>query len=98
MKIEATCETCRRTFLLDQIGPDSDSPGRCPFCGARFARHYNVILIETVDEAERAADNFVQTMARLQSMETGFHIDLEGVLQRVQEQIRANDPHTSAPK
>jgi hypothetical protein len=58
MKIEATCETCDRTFLLSQIGPDSDAPGRCPFCGARFARHYTGTLVESVGQAETAASNF----------------------------------------
>ena len=93
MKIEATCDTCRRTFLLSQIGPDSDAPGRCPFCGARFARHYSTVLTDAVEEAEAAASRFVQVLARLQSMETGFDLDLEGLVSRIAEQARANDTH-----
>lgn len=80
MKIEATCETCERTFLLSQIGPHSDAPGRCPFCGARFARHYNSQLIEAVDAAEQAAIYFVQAFNRVRSMQTGFDLDVAGVL------------------
>lgn len=93
MKIEATCDTCRRTFLLSQIGPESDAPGRCPFCGARFARHYSTVLTDAVEEAEAAAVRFVQVLARLQSMETGFDLDLEGLVARIAEQARANDTH-----
>jgi hypothetical protein len=96
MKIEATCNTCSRRFLLSQIGPDTDSPGRCPFCGARFARHYNPILIDSVGEAEKAADLFVAALGRLQAMETGFDIDLDGLLEMVNEQIRSHEIRTPA--
>ena len=91
MKIEATCDTCQRTFLLSQIGPDSDAPGRCPFCGARFARHYSTVLVEAVNEAEQAAVRFVHALGRLQAMETGFDIDIERVLQDLGEQVRAHE-------
>jgi hypothetical protein len=93
MRIEATCDTCRRTFLLSQIGPESDAPGRCPFCGARFARHYSTVLTEAVEEAEVAASRFVHVLSRLQSMETGFDLDLEGLVATISEQARANDMH-----
>lgn len=93
MKIEAKCENCSRTFLLSQIGEDSDAPGRCPFCGQRFARHYSPVLVETVSAAEAAAANFVHVLGRLQGLETGFDIDIERLLRRVSEQIRAqSDP------
>lgn len=91
MKIEAKCETCSRTFLLSQIGEESDAPGRCPFCGARFARHYSPMLIDTVKAAEVAAVNFVNVLERLQSMETGFDIDIEGLLKNLNGQVRAHE-------
>jgi DNA-directed RNA polymerase subunit RPC12/RpoP len=98
MKIEAKCDTCGRTFLLSQIGEDSDAPGRCPFCGARFARHYSTVLVETVNAAEAAAANFVHVLGRLQSMETGFDIDIEDLLRRVSEEVRAHEsPSAVAP-
>ena len=93
MKIEATCDTCRRTFLLSQIGLDSDAPGRCPFCGARFARHYSTILAEAVAEAELTAAHFVKALGKLQAMETGFDLDLEGLVAEITEQVEANDTH-----
>jgi hypothetical protein len=88
MKIEATCDTCNRTFLLSQIGPDSDAPGRCPFCGARFGRHYTTVLPEAVAEAERAATLLVHALGRLQAIETGFDIDLEGFLADLGRSVR----------
>jgi DNA-directed RNA polymerase subunit RPC12/RpoP len=96
MKIEAHCDTCGRTFLLTQIGPDSDAPGRCPFCGARFARHYSTVLVEAVAEAEAAGANFVRTLGRLQGMETGFDIDIEGALAEIREQVRAHAGQTAS--
>ncbi len=96
MKIEAKCETCHRTFLLSQIGPESDAPGRCPFCGARFARHYSTVLVDAVAEAEGSAALFVQSLGRLQAMETGFDLDIEGLLRGLGEQVRAHDSHAHA--
>ncbi len=95
MKIEATCDTCKRTFLLQQIGPDSETPGRCPFCGARFARHYSTVLAEAVEEAEEAATRFVDVLGRLQAMETGFDLDTEGLVRGVSEQVRSHDTHAT---
>jgi hypothetical protein len=92
MKIEASCETCGRTFLLSQIGPGSDAPGRCPFCGAGFGRHYSTILVQTIDEAERSVTEFVAALGRLQSMETGFRVDIKDVLGTVTDQISAHEP------
>jgi hypothetical protein len=96
MKIEARCDTCGRKFLLSQIGPDSDAPGRCPFCGAGFARHYSSVLVDAVRDAELAATSFVQIIGKLQAMETGFDIDIERLLKTVSEQVRAHES-THAP-
>lgn len=96
MKIEATCDTCDRTFLLSQIGPESDAPGRCPFCGARFGRHYTTRLPETVHLAEAAAGDFVRALGRLQAMETGFDIDLEGLLTAVARAVREHEVQPAA--
>ena len=96
MKIEAKCGTCGRTFLLSQIGPESDAPGRCPFCGARFARHYSTVLVDSVRAAEVSAANFVHVLGRLQSMETGFDIDIERLLRTVSNQVREQENRRAA--
>lgn len=95
MKIEASCDTCERTFLLTQIGPESDAPGRCPFCGARFARHYSTVLADTVREAESSAQQFVSILGRLQSMETGFDIHFERMLRSLEESVRGHAQQTT---
>jgi hypothetical protein len=91
MRIEAACETCKRKFLLSQIGPDSDAPGRCPFCGARFGRHYTTVLVETAQDTEEATTRFVHSLRRLLSMETGFDVDVDGLLKDLADQVRAGD-------
>lgn len=96
MKIEAKCNTCGRIFVLSQIGPDSDAPGRCPFCGAHFARHYTGLLIESVTDAELAARHFVAVLGRLQGMETGFDIDVEGLLATLGDRVRAHEQQRAA--
>ena len=96
MKIKARCGTCGREFLLSQIGPESDAPGRCPFCGARFARHYTAVLPELVREAERAASEFVNALDRLESVKTGFEIDFDELLARLAEQIQGQPPGRAA--
>ncbi len=96
MKIKATCQTCGREFYLSQIGPDSDAPGRCPFCGARFARHYSTILVDAVREAEATGSKFVHALGRLESLKTGFDIDVEGVLEELAGQLRERHPREQA--
>ena len=96
MKIEATCHNCERTFLLSQISDESDTPGRCPFCGVHFARHYLQVLIETVKASEVAAANLVHVLGRLESMETGFEIDMDGLLRTVSEQIHFSSKEGAA--
>ena len=97
MNIEAKCDTCDRTFLLSQIGPESDHPGRCPFCGARFGRHYTTVLPETVRRAEASAREFVAALGRLQAMETGFDIDVEGLMADLARTVRDHEIQTTAP-
>lgn len=98
MKIEAKCETCGRTFLLSQIGSDSEAPGRCPFCGARFARHYSTVLVDAVEDAEVAATHFVHRLAKLQGMETGFDIDIQGLLDTLVDEVRSHEQVAGPPR
>jgi hypothetical protein len=91
MKVRATCDTCGRNFLLSQIGPQSDAPGRCPFCGARFARHYNSVLMDAVAGVENGTQRFIDLLAKLQAMETGFDIDMEALLSELQREVLGNE-------
>ncbi len=96
MKIQAMCGTCGRTFLLSQIGNESDAPGRCPFCGVHFAKHYSQLLVTSVQEAERAVGEFANALGRLQGMDTGFRIDIDGLLRSVTELVGRQSPDRAA--
>ncbi len=96
MSIEATCGTCERRFDLTQIGPESDQPGRCPFCGTRFGRHYTTVLVEAVEDAENSGTRLISSLGRLQGMETGFEIDIEKALDHVSGQIRERENEKAA--
>ena len=96
MKIQGTCGTCGRTFLLSQIGPDSDAPGRCPFCGAKFARHYGTALIDVVEDAETSASNFAAAMRRLSALETGFDIDIDSFVKGLGQQLKDSDSRAAS--
>lgn len=96
MKIEAHCDTCSRRFLLEQIGPESDAPGRCPFCGARFGRHYTTVLMDAVEDAERASTYFVHALRKLQSIETGFRVDSDLLLKTVAAQVEVPEGSSGA--
>lgn len=87
MKVQATCNTCGRRFLLSQIGEDSEAPGRCPFCGAHFAKHYSSVLVEAVRDVEKAAAFFAGSITRLDSMETGFDIDFDDLMNGIASQV-----------
>jgi DNA-directed RNA polymerase subunit RPC12/RpoP len=95
MKVQGKCDTCGRTFLLSQIGPQSDAPGRCPFCGARFARHYNSVLIDAISEVEIQTPRFINVLAKLQAMETGFDIDMPGLLASLEQEVLRNEKATA---
>lgn len=95
MKVQGKCDTCGRNFLLSQIGPQSDAPGRCPFCGARFARHYNSVLIDAVSEVEIQTPRFINVLAKLQAMETGFDIDMPGLLASLEREVLRNEKATA---
>ncbi|MGH2828467.1 MAG: hypothetical protein ACRDKF_16020 [Actinomycetota bacterium] len=80
---------------MSQIGPQSDAPGRCPFCGARFARHYNSVLIDAVSEVEIQTPRFISVLAKLQAMETGFDIDMPALLASLEEEVLRNEKATA---
>ncbi|MGH2732449.1 MAG: hypothetical protein ACRDJG_05855 [Actinomycetota bacterium] len=88
MRFEATCNTCGRRFLLIQILPSADrAAGRCPFCGARFGRHYLPLLPEAITKAEASAEEFLGSFKKLTGLHPGFQIDTGNLLARLAEEM-----------
>jgi hypothetical protein len=88
MRFEATCNTCGRRFLLRQILPSPDQGGgRCPFCGARFGRHYLPLLPEVITTAETSAEEFLDSLKKLIGMHPGFRIDTGKLLTHLAQEV-----------
>jgi hypothetical protein len=97
MKLEAVCETCGRTFLLSEIvPPPQGTGGRCPFCGAHFARHYVASLPGLVRTVEADADAFVTSFNRLLEMHPGFHVSTQEFLRRLTEELPTSSPQDAS--
>lgn len=96
MKLEATCQNCRRRFLIAQIKPEPEGTGgRCPFCGYRFARHYVQTLPHVLEAAEQAADAFVSALEHLNDMHPGFQVEYRSMLKRLSEELARPSEQTA---
>jgi hypothetical protein len=51
--------------------------------------------VDAVDEAEKSAVMFVHSLGKLQAMETGFDIDIEGLFRTLVEQVHGHDTHAN---
>ena len=67
MTIPATCGSCRRELLLDQLLQPSDG-FRCPFCGFAFAPSYATMAPGVAARILDSHDALVRALVELQSM------------------------------
>jgi hypothetical protein len=49
------------------------------------------LLVESVRDAEVETARFVQVLGRLQAMETGFDLDIDGLIKSFEDQVRGNE-------
>ncbi|MGH2768236.1 MAG: hypothetical protein ACRDIF_04680 [Actinomycetota bacterium] len=97
MRMEATCQTCRRRFLLAQILPAPEgTSGRCPFCGANYGRHYLAMLPSAIRTAETAAETFVASLKRLNDTNPGFSVDVRKLMEGIEAEVSGAREHESA--
>jgi hypothetical protein len=68
--IAATCGSCRRELLLDQLLQPSDG-FRCPFCGFAFAPSYATLAPGVAARILSSHDALVRALGELQSMIDG---------------------------
>ena len=96
MKLEATCDTCHRQFLLQQIlPPPSGTGGRCPFCGAKFGRHYLQVLPEVIEDADESGAAFSKALDTLIGMNPGFQLNVDVILQSLSQDVQESDSETA---
>ncbi|HEX8135720.1 MAG TPA: hypothetical protein VF880_20100 [Actinomycetes bacterium] len=70
MSLPASCGSCRRELLLDQLLDPSEG-FRCPFCGFAFAPSYATIAPALAARILAAHGDLVRTLGELQSLIDG---------------------------
>jgi hypothetical protein len=87
--IPATCGSCRRELLLDQLLQPSDG-FRCPFCGFAFAPSYATMAPGVAARILDSHDALVRALVELQSMIDGrLRLDRAAVVAPVADAVRA---------
>lgn len=87
MRIRGTCANCGREFLPEQV---SEAGGHCPWCGKAFNRDYTALLVQALEQADRAGDVLEDALRDIASIEElAMDIDEESVLEPLREALRA---------
>jgi hypothetical protein len=87
VKIRGTCANCGREFLPEQV---EEAGGHCPWCGKAFNRDYTALLVQALQQADRAGDILEDALRDIASVdELAMDIDEESVLGPLREALRA---------
>ena len=87
MKIRGTCANCGREFLPEQV---IGSGGHCPWCGKAFNRDYTALLVQALQQADRAGEVLEDALKDIASVEElAMDIDEESVLEPLREALEA---------
>ena len=85
MKIRGTCANCGREFLPEQV---IGAGGHCPWCGKAFNRDYTALLVQALQQADRAGDLLEDALKDIASIEElAMDIDEESVLEPLREAL-----------
>jgi hypothetical protein len=80
VKIEGRCRHCGRDFPIDLLLQDPHRAGHCPFCGVALDQQYGALLIEALEQLERAGTFMTATLKKVESFGPNLEIDDESVL------------------
>jgi hypothetical protein len=85
VKIRGTCANCGREFLPEQV---IGAGGHCPWCGKAFNRDYTALLVQALQQADRAGDLLEDALKDIASIEElAMDIDEESVLEPLREAL-----------
>lgn len=98
MRIEGRCRKCGRDFPIDLLIRDRDRAGRCPFCGVPIDQHYGGLLIEALEQLQRAGTTMEATLKRAESVGPNLEIKAESVLDPIRDAIRAREAASAQRK
>jgi hypothetical protein len=86
MKIKGTCTNCGREFLPEQVAA---AGGHCPWCGKAFDRDYTALLVQALQQADRAGEELEAALEQIADIESlAMLIDEESVLQPLRDALR----------
>ena len=87
MRIRGTCANCGREFLPEQV---IEAGGHCPWCGKAFNRDYTALLVQALQQADRAGDVLEDALKDIASIEElAMDIDEESVLEPLRDALEA---------
>ena len=87
MRIRGTCANCGREFLPEQV---IEAGGHCPWCGKAFNRDYTALLVQALQQADRAGDVLEDALKDIASIEElAMVIDEESVLEPLRDALEA---------
>jgi hypothetical protein len=85
VKIRGTCKRDGRDFFAEQV---IDIGGQCPWDGQPFNADYAAVLVESLQEAERAGTQLEHALERVAALHPAFTLDEETVLGNLRRQLR----------
>lgn len=83
MDLRATCEACKREFLLAQV----TAQGACPWCGTTLAPNYTTMLSQAIRRASALGDAYVDALRQLAGLQGRFTLDADRFLTPVREAL-----------
>jgi hypothetical protein len=87
VRIRGTCANCGREFLPEQV---IEAGGHCPWCGKAFNRDYTALLVQALQQADRAGDVLEDALKDIASIEElAMVIDEESVLEPLRDALEA---------
>ena len=91
MKIQGRCRNCGRDFPIDLLTQDPRRAGHCPFCGVPIDQHYGALLVDALEQLQRAGTIMTATLKKVESFGPNLEIDSETVLGPIRTALGARE-------
>jgi hypothetical protein len=86
VKIKGTCTNCGREFLPEQVAA---AGGHCPWCGQAFDPDYTALLVQALQQADRAGGELQAALEQMADIEElAMQIEEESVLEPLRDALR----------
>ena len=89
------CRNCGRDFPIDLLLQDPRRAGHCPFCGVPIDQHYGALLVDALEQLERAGSVMTATLKKVESFGPNLEIDAETILGPIGEALRVREEESA---